>query len=125
MELMSRNDAAFFTQYHESDPVWFADDKEVVVYRAGEMRIHLTEPDGSTSVLRYTSDLDDKGLDTDEKLAAAEKAGTIEWHDNPWFVVIWGENEDGEVLLDFEEAKKYALRVADEYAAHKEGVSGE
>ena len=122
---MSRNDAAFFTQYHDSDPVWFSDDGEIVIYRAGEMRIHFTEPDGSTSVLRYTSDLDEKGLDTDEKLAAAEEAGTIEWHNNPWFEVIWGENEDGEVLLDFEEAKKYARRVADEYAAHKEGVSGE
>ena len=122
---MSRNDAAFFTQYHDSDPVWFSDDGEIVIYRAGEMRIHFVEPDGSTSVLRYTNDLDSKGLDTDEKLADAEKAGKIEWHNNPWFEVVYHDNDEGEVLIDFEEAKQYAHKVAAEYAAHKEGVSGE
>lgn len=125
MELMSRNDAAFFTPYHDCDPVWFSDDKEIVIYRNGEMRVHFTEPDGSTSVLRYTNDLDAKGLDTDEKLADAEKSGAIEFHNNPWFEVVYHDNEEGEVFIDFEEAKQYARRVADEYAAHKEGVSGE
>ena len=122
---MSRNDAAFFTQYHDSDPVWFSDDREIVIYRVGEMRIHFVEPDGSTSVLRYTNDLDSKGLDTDEKLTDAEKAGKIEWHNNPWFEVVYHDNDEGEVLIDFEEAKQYAHKVAAEYAAHKEGVSGE
>lgn len=122
---MSRNDAAFYTQYHECDPVWFSDDKEIVIYRNGEMRIHLTKPDGSTSVLRYTSDLDDNGLDTDEKLYEADKSEAIEWIHNPWFEVVYHDNEDGEVFLDLSEAIEYAHQVAAEYAAHKEGVSGE
>ena len=122
---MSRNDAAFYTQYHEADPVWFSDDEEIVIYRNGEMRIHFTKPDGSVSVLRYTSDLDDCGLDTDEKLRAAEKAGTIEWHNNPWFEVIYHDNEDGEVFIDFDEAMDYTRKVADEYAAHLEGAHRE
>lgn len=122
---MSRNDAAFYTQYHECDPVWFSDDKEIVIYRNGEMRIHLTKPDGSTSVLRYTNDLDDNGLDTDEKLYEADKSEVIEWVNNPWFEVVYHDNEEGEVFLDLSEAIEYAHQVAAEYAAHKEGVSGD
>jgi hypothetical protein len=122
---MSRNHAAFYTQYHESDPVWLSENDDVIVLRNGEMRIHLTNADGSGSVLRYTSDLDDHGLDSDEKLAAAEKAGTIEWHNNPWFEVIYHDNEEGEVFIDFEEAMEYARKVLAEYEEHKKGANGE
>ena len=122
MELMSRNDAAFFTPYHDCDPVWFSDDKSVVIYRNGEMRIHFTEPDGSTSVLRYTNDLDAKGLDTDEKLADAEKSGAIEFHNNPWFEVVYHDNEEGEVFIGLDEAKRYAERIVAKYAEWQEKV---
>jgi len=125
VELMSRNDAAFYTDTHDCEALWFSDDKEIVVYRNGEMRIHFTRPDGDTSVLRYTKDLDDVGLISDELLFEADNSGKIEWIHNAWFEVVYHDNEDGEIFLDFEEAMKYAHRVADEYAAHLEGVSGE
>jgi hypothetical protein len=122
---MSRNDAAFYTQYHDSDPVWFSEDKEIVIYRNGEMRIVYEDDKGEFHTLRYTSDLDDKGLDTDEKLAEANENGKIEWIHNPWFEVVYHDNEDGETFIDLPEAIEYAQKVAAEYAAHKEGVSGE
>ena len=122
---MSRNDAAFYTQYHDADPVWFSEDKEIVIYRAGEMRIVYEDDKGAFHTLRYTSDLDDNGLDTDEKLAEANENGKIEWIHNPWFEVVYHDNDDGEVFIDLPEAIEYAQKVAAEYAAHKEGVSGE
>jgi len=111
---MSRNDAAFYTTTHESDPVWISEDKEVIVYRNGEMRIHYTEPDGAVSVLRYTDDLDDKGLDTDDKLYEAEQSGAIEWWNNPWFEVVWPDNLDGEVVLDYNVAVAMAADIVEE-----------
>lgn len=108
---MSRNDAAFFTYDHGSMLVWQTDDKMVRVYKNGEMRIHLTQDNGDVAVLRYVNDLDEYGLDTDEKLFAAEEAGKIEWWENPWFEVVWDDNEDGEVLGGYDEAVAYALKV--------------
>jgi hypothetical protein len=108
---MSREDAAFFTYDHGCMLVWQTDDKMVRVYKNGAMRIHLTQDNGEVAVLRYVNDLDEYGLDTDEKLFAAEKSGKIEWHENPWFEVVWSENEEGEVLGNYDEAVAYALKV--------------
>lgn len=108
---MSREDAAFFTYDHGSMLVWQTDDKLVRVYKNGEMRINYTEDSGDVSVLRYVEDLDAKGLDTDEKLAAASDSGKVEWIDNPWFEVVWEDNEEGEVLHGYTEAVEYALKV--------------
>ena len=108
---MSREDAAFFTYDHGSMLVWQTEDKTVRVYKNGEMRINYTEGDGTVSVLRYTEDLDYKGLDTDEKLFAAERAEKIEWINNPWFEVVWEDNEDGEISDGYTSAVEYAKKV--------------
>lgn len=105
---MSREDAAFFVYDEGSLLVWKSEDESVRVYKNGSMRIHYTEPSGEVSVLRYTSDLDDKGLDSDEKLRAAEESGKIEWWENPWFEVVTPDNEDGEVTDDFTSSIEYA-----------------
>lgn len=107
---MSREDAAFYTDTHDSWVIYAAGD--VKVYRAGEMRINYTNDDGSVSVLRYTSDLDDKGLDTDEKLRAAEESGLIEWIHNPWFEVVESDDEYGEVDLDYTSSIHLANKLA-------------
>lgn len=110
---MSRNDAAFYTDSHDCFAVWVSGD--VKVYRAGEMRIHYTRPDGSVAVLRYTSDLDDVGIDSDDKLRSAEKDGLIEWIHNPWFEVVESDDDIvGEVELDYDGAVAIATRLAKE-----------
>lgn len=108
---MSRQDASFYTDSHEAEVLWRPEGinpKEVRVYRNGEMRIHYTETSGEVSVLRYTQDLDEKGLDTDEKLFEAENSGKIEWINNAWFEVAWVDNEDGEIVDGIDEAISYA-----------------
>jgi hypothetical protein len=112
--MSAREDAAFYTDSHEAEVLWKPEGinpKEVRVYRNGEMRIHYTEPSGEVSVLRYTQDLDEKGLDTDEKLFEAENSGKIEWINNAWFEVAWVDNEDGEIVDRLDEAIDYAKRL--------------
>ena len=103
---MSRNDAAFFTQHDGCDLVWQTTDKMVRVYKNGEMRIKF-----GNDIIRYTSDLDERGFDTDEKLWEATNSGLLDWIDNPWFEVVWDDNEDGEIVDGFNEAVEYALKV--------------
>jgi hypothetical protein len=114
---VSRQDAAFFTHTHDAEVLWRpegSNPKEVRVYRNGEMRINYTEPSGENVVLRYTDDLDGKGLDTDEKLRAAEESGLIEWINNAWFEVAWVDNEDGEIVHEIDEAIEYAKKLLEE-----------
>ena len=114
---MSRQDAAFYTDSHEAEVLWKpegSNPREVRVYRNGEMRIHYIEPSGEVSVLRYTQDLDEKGLDTDEKLFEAENSGKIEWINNAWFEVAWVDNEDGEIVDGIDEAISYAKTLLEE-----------
>lgn len=114
---MSRQDAAFYTDSHDAEVMWRPEGdnpKKVRVYRNGEMRINYTEPSGEISVLRYTQDLDEKGLDTDEKLYQAEADGLIEWWNNPWFEVASVDNEDGEIVDTLDEAIEYAKELAQE-----------
>jgi hypothetical protein len=114
---MRRQDAAFYTYTHGEEVLWKpegSNPKEVRVYRNGEMRINYTEPSGEIAVLRYTDDLDRKGLDTDEKLRAAEESGLIEWINNAWFEVASVDNEDGEIVDGIDEAIEYAKQLLEE-----------
>jgi hypothetical protein len=104
---MAQRDAAFFTHTSGSDLIWQSDDKSVRVYKNGEMRIHYGD-----NVLRYSSDLYEYGIDSDEKLNAMEESGEIEWVDNPWFEIVWDENEDGEVHHDIIHAIERASAIA-------------
>jgi hypothetical protein len=114
---MSRQDAAFYTYTHDAEVLWRpegSNPKEVRVYRNGEMRINYTEPSGEISVLRYTGDLESRGIDSDERLRAAEESGLIEWINNAWFEVAWVDYEDGEIVGGIDEAIDYAKQLLEE-----------
>jgi hypothetical protein len=114
---MSRQDAAFYTYSHEAEVLWKPEGenpKRVRVYRNGEMRIHYTEPSGEIAVLRYTEDLDNKGINTDEKLREATDNGLLDWINNAWFEVSWVDNEDGEIVDGIDEAIEYAKKLLEE-----------
>lgn len=55
---------------------------EIHIYADGEMRIHSYPLDRD---LREAGDLLDAGLNSDYDLARAQRAGKIEWINNPWF----------------------------------------
>ena len=123
---MSRQDAAFFTHTHDAEVLWRpegSNPKEVRVYRNGEMRINYTEPSGEIAVLRYTDDLEGRGIDSDEKLLAAEESGLIEWINNAWFEVAWVDNEDGEIVGEIDVAIAYAQQLLDEADNEPQGCS--
>lgn len=83
-------------------------DRTFYVGSNGEMRINLS----TGNVIRYTSDLLEAGIDTDEKLSELEKR--LEWVNNNWFE-IYEEGADGdwwevhETLEEGIEAARYAL----------------
>jgi len=64
-------------------------DRQIHIYCDGEMRIHLWSTDTERknnkehAVLRYCDDLFENDIDTDSKLASADKR--IEWINNTWF----------------------------------------
>jgi hypothetical protein len=84
------------------------------IVRNGEMRIVYKNPDGTEDILRYTTDLFRKGIETDTQLWQASEDNVIEIIDNPWFEV-WDmklDNEDlGEVFFDLDEAEHLAKKL--------------
>ena len=64
-------------------------DRTFYVGSSGEMRINLPSGD----IVRYTSDLLEKGIDTDAKLS--ELLESHDWINNNWFE-IYEEGADGE-----------------------------
>lgn len=84
---MSREDAAFYT-YHEDDEA-IKDLGDYLVFRCGLMNIRYKRDNGQFVHLRTTRDLEDVGIDSDEKLAEAEKdIERFEWINNSWFELI-------------------------------------
>jgi hypothetical protein len=83
-------------------------DRTFYVGSNGEMRINLS----TGNVIRYTSDLLEAGIDTDEKLSELEKR--LEWVNNNWFE-IYEEGADGDwwevcdTLEEGIEAARHAL----------------
>lgn len=122
---MSRQDSTFYVNDPDWEDVWTRyGEVAYKVVRNGEMRIHYTNPSGVSHVLRYTSDLDDLFIDTDQKLAEMNKLGEDRWLwvNNSWFEV-WDASMDeleveqfySEPIDTLDEAVAYALKLHEEY----------
>lgn len=85
---MLREDSAFYTNSNDYEVV-FAGERFSVI-RNGEMRINIRKDKGDEwSVLRYTQDLEEWGIRTDEQLDSwSEQVGLFEWWNNSWFEIV-------------------------------------
>jgi hypothetical protein len=91
--IMLQQDPAFHTHGNSTYIMTVrSGDYSTDVYCDGEMRIHVWDSaqamrngERHTSVWRYTSDLIEAGIDTDEKLASLFDEGRIDWVHNSWF----------------------------------------
>jgi hypothetical protein len=112
----TRQDSAFHTNAPGSEVVWDGNDR-FYVYRVGEMRIHYTDSTGDTRILRYTSDLDELGVNTDSKLAEMSELGEENWTwvHNSWFEIIDDQEPDyGEIYHGLDEAVERAIHLYNE-----------
>lgn len=112
-------DSAFYTYSQDSEIVWSNDpNQRFYVVRAGEMRIHATK-DGHDTVIRYTDQLRDFGIEDDDALAVWSSKGeeVFSWVHNSWFEVY--DSKDAEWYSDpiheFDEAVKFALSFSEKY----------
>jgi hypothetical protein len=92
-DLRLRRDPAWYVSdpaHHEHIATVTKDDREVRVFRDGEMRIHIWDSKESRDagdapeVVRYTDRLC-RILETDEQLEKAFDEDRVEWHMNAWF----------------------------------------
>ncbi len=90
------------------------------IIRNGDMRFTYKNPDGTEDILRYTSDLFDKGIRTDGELDYAIKKEIIEIDDSPWFEVLntLDQSEEYEVMFELDTARKLAQELY-EYESEK------
>lgn len=112
-----RTNPAWWVWESSYESVWAVSDKKFFVVRNGEMRINYTLPDGSVDVIRYTNDLERKGITTDLELLDAEELGVLEFVNNAWFEV-WSVAEDeyfSQPLYDALEAKELAEKLSAEF----------
>lgn len=112
----TRQDSAFHTNEVGSEVVWDGDEAgRYYVYRVGEMRIHYTDSTGYTATLRYTSDLDELGIDTDSKLVEMSELGEENWNwiHNSWFEIVDDQEPDyGEIYHELDEAVERAIHLS-------------
>ena len=120
-------DACFYVWQGQSEVVWQDSQTDgnsrFLVTRAGEMRIHIRKStDDEFSVVRYTDDLAEYGINTDAELRAFADKGEdyFIWDNNPWFEV-WS-NKDGdqdleEVFHELDDAIACANELWDKYGA--------
>ncbi len=83
------------------------------VVRNGDMRFIYKNADGTEDILRYTTDLFDKGIKTDEELWKLIQDETIEMDNNPWFEV-WNtldDTEEYEVMFELDTARNLAQEL--------------
>lgn len=110
---MRRQDSSFYHYENGSEIVWERDEYEFYVVRNGEMRIHYT-PDAETEiVIRYTDQLEELGIKTDEDLYKWANAGGDEvftFMENSWFEV-W-HKEDGDYYTDAIHTLDEAIELA-------------
>jgi hypothetical protein len=99
--------------FYDDGWVWSSDDEKWVVIRCGEMRV-----DYKGERLYTNSDFIKVGLDTDDKVAHAEKHDELDWHMNPWFVVAKADDYDNEygIYGDIVEAIAGAMKLMAEEA---------
>lgn len=109
--IATRQDSAFYTDDNGFQLVWQDKENPFAVYREGEMRINAVK-DGSDFVIRYTEQLEDFGIKTDDQLAewSAKGEEVFDWVNNSWFVVLHEEDTEwfSEPLHSLDEAIAYA-----------------
>jgi hypothetical protein len=114
---MTRQDSSFYTDSESPQTVWKDDSGEYFAVRNGEIRLNYTLPNGDIAILRYTSDLDEYGIDSDEKLYQAEQDGKLEFINNSWFEV-WNKRQAeyySEVLDTLDDAIQFAKEMNKHY----------
>lgn len=95
--IIINSDAAFYVNSPSAETVWEdADNPRFFVVRNGEMRIHAKKEIGDehTEVIRYSDQLRDFGIDSDELLEEWGKKDEAQfaWVNNAWFEV-WDSND--------------------------------
>jgi hypothetical protein len=92
-DFMLRADPSWYVSDggHEHVMTVLKDNREIRIFRDGEMRIHVWDSEKSREnndhhdVVRYTENLTELGIETDEQLFKADEDGRMEWHNNAWF----------------------------------------
>ena len=105
---MANQDSSFYTNQEGAETIWQEEGNPFFVVRNGEMRINYED-----RVLRYTSDLMEAGIDTDQKLIDLMDSEVIEFINNSWFEV-WNSNDTGyysEVIDELSEAIEHAKEL--------------
>jgi len=119
-------DACFYTWSNDYEIVWqdsTLPDPRFYVARNGEMRINIRKStDDEYSVVRYTDDLRDFGINTDAELQAFADKGEdyFIWDNNPWFEVCSrkdGDQDLNEVFHELDEAIAQAEILWKHYGA--------
>jgi|AntAceMinimDraft_6_1070360.scaffolds.fasta_scaffold48746_3 hypothetical protein len=114
---MTQQDAAFYTHGTGVQDVWLGDDGESRFYvvRNGEMRIHAKKTvDGEETIIRYSDQLEEFGVKTDEQLHNLTENGELfNWINNSWFEVWDRENSDSysDVVDELDAAISYAKEL--------------
>lgn len=110
-----RQESAFYHADQDPQSVWDGNER-FYVERVGEMLIIYTDPEGEVHYLRTTRDLEEVGIDTDEKLAEFTDKGeeVFCWRNNSWFE-IWDDNKqeylEGEIWHELDEAVERAIHL--------------
>ena len=119
-------DACFYVWSNDYEIVWqdsTLPDPRFYVARNGEMRIHIRKStDDEYSVVRYTDDLAEYGINTDAELKAFADKGEdyFIWDNNPWFEVCSrkdGDQDLNEVYHELDEAIAQAEILWKHYGA--------
>lgn len=110
----ARQDPAFYHTDGDSQVVWDGDDRFYVV-RCGVMKIYYTDKDGVDYTIRLTTDLDELGINTDERLAEMNDKGEPEWVwvNNGWFEIYDDERGEytDEIYSQLDEAVERAINL--------------
>lgn len=117
-------DSAFYTNDSSTEVVWDKDpNNRFYVARSGEMRIHATK-DGHTTVIRYTDQLRDFGIEDDDALAvwSAKDEEVFSWAHNSWFEVYDSNDKSwySEPIHEFDEAIEFALDLSNKFGKDTE-----
>lgn len=123
-------DSAFYTNDSGTEVVWDNDpNKRFYVVRSGEMRIHYSPDLENHQVIRYTDQLEEIGVKTDEDLEKFTALGEemFSWIHNSWFEVYDAKHKSwySEPIHEFTEAVEFALSLSEKYGADTEIPEGE
>ena len=123
--MTTRQDSAFYTDNEGTQVVWDKDEnKRFYVVRNGEMRIHYSPDLESQTVIRYTDQLEEIGVKTDEDLEKFTALGDemFTWIHNSWFEVYDEKDSDffSDPIHELDEAVKFAVLLAKTFGKDKE-----